>query len=82
MKVCSKPNSRKQGKQLAHYEVDLVDGQAHGVAEGLQQRGARSAGGHGVSPAPEEGAARPKEPLPAGRPKRRQRRRRAIRSSV
>lgn len=23
MKVCSKPNSRKQGKQLAHYEVDL-----------------------------------------------------------
>lgn len=23
MKVCSKPNSRKQGKQLAHYKVDL-----------------------------------------------------------
>lgn len=23
MKVCSKPKSRKQGKQLAHYKVDL-----------------------------------------------------------
>lgn len=36
----------------------LVDGQAHGVAEGLQQRGARGAGGHG-----EAG-----EPLPARAP--------------
>lgn len=30
----------------------LVDGQAHGVAEGLQQRGARGAGGHGAAAAP------------------------------
>lgn len=60
--------------RAASRQPHLVDGQAHGVAEGLQQRGARGASGHGVSPAPGERAAEPEESLLAGRPRRWRRR--------
>ena len=74
----------RRGTSGAASDTDLVDGQPHGVAEGLQQGGARGAGGAGGAGGGHGRPAAPPEPLvraredgdtagsparPAGRPR-------------